>query len=216
MTATVAAAACILVVDDLVFIADWTQGFAVPDIAGVFINAASIVAAFVLPAALLASDPKYRVRVAWLTIAIAPEFIFSWLGFQVSTVWFYPLGLWLFVGPALLTYAVLSRRIVDLGFVLNRAAVYSVVSLVLLGCFILTEWALAGALSDANRTTNVAAAAAIAIALGLSMRFVHTRVDKIVDRIFFAIYHGRGTPKGARDCNARGEHERDIRCVTPR
>ena len=40
--------------------------------------------------------------------------------------------------PVGLTYSVLSRRLLDVGFALNRAVVYSAVSVVVVGLFIVT------------------------------------------------------------------------------
>lgn len=59
----------------------------------------------------------------------------------------------------------------------------------LVGTFVLIEWILTSWLSSANRTTNVAVSAAIALALGLSVRFIHARVDRFVDNVFFRKRH---------------------------
>ena len=94
-----------------------------------------------------------------------------------------------FVAPLGLTYALLNRRLLDVGFALNRAAVYTVVSIVIVGFFVLAEWALSEWLRDASHTTNLAVSAALALLLGLSVRFVHARVDRILDTVFFRKRH---------------------------
>lgn len=45
------------------------------------------------------------------------------------------------ISPAVLTYAQLNRRLLDIGFALNRAAVFTGVSLVVDGIFVLAEGA---------------------------------------------------------------------------
>ena len=94
-----------------------------------------------------------------------------------------------FVAPLGLTYALLNRRLLDVGFALNRAAVYTGVSIVIVGFFVLAEWALSEWLRDASHTTNLAVSAALALLLGLSVRFVHARVDRILDTVFFRKRH---------------------------
>jgi GAF domain-containing protein len=80
---------------------------------------------------------------------------------------------------------VLSRRLLDIGFALNRAAVFSALSLLLVGSFMAVEWALGGWLVSANHVTSAAVGVALALTLGFSVRFVHRRVEQVVDRLFF-------------------------------
>jgi len=94
-----------------------------------------------------------------------------------------------FFVPVGLTYAVMTRRLLDTGYVFNRAAVFSTVSIVLVGAFVLVEWLLADWLRYESRTTNVLISAGLVLALGLSTRFVHGRVDKLVDTVFFRRRH---------------------------
>ncbi len=47
-----------------------------------------------------------------------------------------------FLAPLGMSYALLNRRLLDLGFALNRAAVYTGVSIVVVGTFMLVEFAL--------------------------------------------------------------------------
>ena len=74
-----------------------------------------------------------------------------------------------------------------IGFVLNRAAVFTAVSLAVVGLFTLAEWALGGWLHSANRITNVAVSAALS--LGLSLHQIHSRVDRVVDNVFLRKRH---------------------------
>jgi hypothetical protein len=63
----------------------------------------------------------------------------------------------MFVAPIGLTYALLSRRLLDIGFAINRAAVFSAVSIVVVGIFMLGEWVLGTWLSKASHMTNLEA-----------------------------------------------------------
>lgn len=94
-----------------------------------------------------------------------------------------------FITPVVLTYVALIRRVLDIGFALNRALVFSAVSFVFVGTFLLVEWALGAWLSSASHTTNLLVGAAIALGLGLSVRGIHKRVDQILDTIFFSKRH---------------------------
>ncbi len=94
-----------------------------------------------------------------------------------------------FIMPAGLTYAILARRVLSAGFVLNRAAVFSGVSLVIVGTFMLLEWIMGGWLEGASHATSLAINGAVAIALGMSIRFVHAHVDRALDTVFFRKRH---------------------------
>lgn len=89
------------------------------------------------------------------------------------------------LAPLGLTYSLLNRRLLDIGFVLNRAAVFSGVSIVLVGMFVLVEWLLSDWMQSKSHTTNVAVSGALALALGLSIRFVHAKVEHFVDNVMF-------------------------------
>jgi len=93
------------------------------------------------------------------------------------------------LAPIGLTYAVLSRRLLDIGFALNRAAVFSAVSLILVGTFMIAEWLLGNWLASAGHVTSTAVSVALAVGLGFSIRFVHGRVDRVVDALFFHHRH---------------------------
>lgn len=88
-------------------------------------------------------------------------------------------------GAALLTYAVLRHRTVDLGFALNRAAVYAVTSLVLLISFGLLEWTAERLLSFEGREENMALDAAVALGVFLTFHRVRDVVSKGIERVFF-------------------------------
>jgi hypothetical protein len=87
--------------------------------------------------------------------------------------------------PIVLTYSLLSRRLIDFEFIVNRAAIFAAVSFILVGAFLLVETLLSDWLRNESHATNVLFSAGLALALGFSMRFVHGRVDRFVDDVFF-------------------------------
>ena len=90
--------------------------------------------------------------------------------------------------PFGLAYVIFRHRIIDIGFVVNRAVVYGGVSLVVVGTFIIFEWILSHAV-EARSNASTALQLAGALVLGLSVRFIHERVDRYVDDLFFRERH---------------------------
>ncbi len=90
--------------------------------------------------------------------------------------------------PFGLAYVILRHRVLDIGFVVNRAVVYTCVSVVVVGTFILFEWLLGHVVETNSRASTILELIA-ALALGLSVRFIHTRVDRYVDDLFFRDRH---------------------------
>ena len=90
--------------------------------------------------------------------------------------------------PMVLTYVALSRRLLDIGFVLNRAAVFAILSSMLIGAFVIAEWFANEALSLNHRTSAIVGMA-VALAIGLSMHRVHEFADALVDNVFFRRRH---------------------------
>ncbi|HEY9180714.1 MAG TPA: hypothetical protein VIO32_08330, partial [Candidatus Baltobacteraceae bacterium] len=90
--------------------------------------------------------------------------------------------------PVSLFYGLLLRRTVDIGFVVNRVAVYGVISLAVLSVFVLLEY-VAGQFIEAHGAASWAIQLGIAMVIGLSARYVHGTVDRFIDRVFFAKRH---------------------------
>jgi hypothetical protein len=95
----------------------------------------------------------------------------------------------LLAAPVALTYAALSRRLIDTGFFLNRAAVFTIVSTIVIGAFVLAEFAASEWFVSASHTASTVIGMGLALGLGLSMRFIHRHVDQFVDRVFFRKRH---------------------------
>jgi hypothetical protein len=149
-------------------------------------------------AALVASQGSERPRLLWIILAFAPPWLFEIIAnvlhilgnngplWQNYNSLLAAVSVWTPVG---LTYAILSRRCIDVGYVINRAIVFAGVSIVVLGVFVLVEWALSTWIVSASHTTSIVVNIAVALALGLSLRFVHRWVERFVDRVFFRKRH---------------------------
>lgn len=114
-----------------------------------------------------------------ILISSAVGFSQQWAGYFGFTTLFIPVGL---------GYTILRHRILDIGFVVNRAVVYTGVSFVVVGLFITFEWLL-GHLVDRGSSTSVTLQLGGALVLGLSVRYIHNRVDRYVDDVFFRERH---------------------------
>lgn len=90
--------------------------------------------------------------------------------------------------PLSLFYGVLLRRVVDIGFVFNRVAIYGTLSIVLVGFFVLLEYAVSQLL-ETGRTGSLFIQLGIALIIGFSIRYLHGAVEHLVDRVLFAKRH---------------------------
>ena len=131
-----------------------------------------------------------RTRIAWATAPLVLLYASQVLVNVEPARWtLYVINGALFLAPLGLTYSLLNRRVLDIGFAINRAAVFTTVSAIVVGIFVLAEWALSEWFSTASHTTNLAIGAVLALALGLSVRAIHVRVDRVLDTLFFRKRH---------------------------
>lgn len=90
-----------------------------------------------------------------------------------------------------ISYAILRHRLVDLSIVVSRAAIFGFVSLVVVALFLSFEWAAAQILERtagnavANGLVGQGLRLAIALAVGLSARPIHSFVERYLNRVFF-------------------------------
>lgn len=91
--------------------------------------------------------------------------------------------------PVSLFYGVLLRRVVDIGFVFNRVAVYGILSILLVAAFVVLEYAVSRVLLQTGRTDSLLIQLGVALAIGLSARYLHRFVERLVDRVLFAKRH---------------------------
>jgi hypothetical protein len=87
------------------------------------------------------------------------------------------------VFPLTLMYAVLRHRVIDVGFALNRTLVYSVLTLLIVVVVSAVDWLGGRFLSGSNLA--VAIEGAVAIAFGVALNSLHSRIEKAVDRVVF-------------------------------
>lgn len=94
-----------------------------------------------------------------------------------------------FLAPLGLTYALLNRRLIDIAFVLNRALVYSGVSVVVVALFVLVEWAATAWLQGLSHTESLIVGGGAALVIGVLLRTIHRQVDGALDWLFFRKRH---------------------------
>jgi len=148
--------------------------------------------------AIAASRGNDRQRAIWSLVPLAVlGVVQATYNFATLTVSSYAIGqdlLFVYyaivaIVPVVLTYAAVSRRLIDVGFVLNRAVVFAVVSTIVIGAFVLIEWAASTWLAGTTHTTSAVIGMIVALAIGLSLRYIHRYVEHFVDRVFFRKRH---------------------------
>jgi len=154
-------------------------------------NIAIVVIAMV---AVSTTTPSQRPRAAWLILPLPIGFAATATISSTSSItpsWFIAQSITVLTNLALLlaalavTYALLKRRVVDIGFVLSRSIAVAIVSLIVVSAFVLMEWLLGTILADVSHATGLIANAGLALVLGVSLRFIHRRVDIFVDAVMF-------------------------------
>jgi hypothetical protein len=105
--------------------------------------------------------------------------VFSKWGFPVSTL----------IIPLAVAYAIRKHRIFDVGFVLNRTLAYAATSALLLVLFGALELLAERVVNQASRAASAWIEFAIAIAVIVSARLIHGRIDRLVDTLFFRSRH---------------------------
>jgi hypothetical protein len=79
--------------------------------------------------------------------------------------------------------------LLDIGFALNLATGFTIVSLVIVGLFMLAEWLMGSWLASQSHVTNLVVNAGLVVTLGFSSRAIHRRVDHLVGQAFFRKRH---------------------------
>lgn len=160
----------------------------------VIVAAAVLLAVICSVLAIAASRGVERQRAVWTLVPIAVFFcVFIGTGIATSSSSSYAFNIVLtlinnlafITASVALMYAALSRRLIDTGFFLNRAAVFTIVSTIVIGAFVLAEYVASEWFVSSSHTASTVIGMGLALALGLSMRFIHRHVDRFVDRVFF-------------------------------
>jgi hypothetical protein len=88
--------------------------------------------------------------------------------------------------PISLAYAILRHRVIDIGFALNRAAVFTAMTLLLVGAFGALQWAANQFIVSETHAQGFLVQLAIAVIVLYLVRIVRTRAEALVSGVFFA------------------------------
>jgi hypothetical protein len=141
-----------------------------------------------------------RRRVNWIVagIALAPLMDLAWaltdlassavadrsMSLLLATAWIDVLIPWVgLFGILAVCYGFLSRHIIDIRIAIGRAAIYAVLTAVLVVIFGAIEW-LAEQVFDSTRPA-VYLSLVVALGIGFAMRTVHSRFENFVDGMLF-------------------------------
>lgn len=170
--------------------------FAWQFISNVVIEAIPIVACI---DGLMHVDPEHRAQMNWVAAGMITSSI-AWLvptvALLIAPAWVIPGYDWfsLFFNLPLiaaLSYVVLRHRLIDLSIAVSRAAVFGTVSILVVSAFVVAEW-LIGKFAEnrlpegSHGLAGQAVVLAAALAVGLSARTIHRRVERRLNDVFFA------------------------------
>jgi hypothetical protein len=139
--------------------------------------------------------PADRTRVRWVSLSLAIGFSGAIVNVALVIVahmradWMAYLSLTILAVPLGLGYAIVRHRVVDVGFVVNRALVFGTVSAIVVIAFMVLEWLLGSILVKVSHVTSTSLELGLALVLGFSLRSIHGRVHAAVDDIFFRSRH---------------------------
>ena len=88
--------------------------------------------------------------------------------------------------PIALGYAIARHRVLDLGFALNRAAVFTATTAVVVGVFSALQWSANTLLVGIARVHTFVIQLAIAIIVFYVVRAARTRTERVISHVFFA------------------------------
>lgn len=144
-----------------------------------------------------ASNAETRARYAVMVIALPVSFIGSVI-YQLIDVFhlsnlpptvMFVADIGRYVGPMLFAYAIFRHKVLDLGFVINRALVYGVVSAILLVGFGIIEWAFEHFMPIKTLETNVLLNGGMALCIFLVFHRVRDFVEHTIEAWFFRDWH---------------------------
>ena len=92
----------------------------------------------------------------------------------------------------ILTYAILGQRVLDVGFAINRAIVYAVLTGILLMGFGIVEWLVDHVLEFEQRKQSVLLDALLALGIFLVFHRLQHWISHTVEHLFFRSWHVRG------------------------
>jgi hypothetical protein len=131
------------------------------------------------------ATPRDRQRWGFLAIGTIASFVayaiyfIPGVPFAVGQV----IGFGVVLMPICIAYAVFRLRVLDVNFVLNRALVYGILSLVVVAFVSLLDWFLSRAITQERLALGVELLATIAI--GFTLDRINRVVERMVESIFF-------------------------------
>jgi GAF domain-containing protein len=131
-----------------------------------------------------------RRRIGWIcvtsAVGYAPLFLFIFLRGSGHHSLAVVSALMCYVVPFGYGYAILRDRVIDLGFALNRAAVFAATTALLVGLFGALQWGADQLLVRATGAQNFAVQMVIAVFVLYVVRMVRVRTESLVTHLFFA------------------------------
>lgn len=157
-----------------------------------FFIATSLLAGVFLIINYFRSTSTNRQKLKWVVAALAVSYV-SNLMYDFSYQFSIPRWLVLtgnvvgVVVPISVAYAVIRHRVFDIAFVISRALVYTIITLIAVVVFSLIDVIFIKMLE--SRALGFAVDASAAILMGISINRLHGRLDNVVDSIFFRKHH---------------------------
>lgn len=158
-------------------------------IAYMAVLAATLVA---LTLAYFRSSGETRARLRWIYVSTFVGFtgVLAYLGGQVLNrpIPAYPvMNVTAVAIPIGYAYAILRHRVIDVGFAINRAIIFTAMTTLVVAAFAL----LSGVLERAavGPSESVALQVAVALVVALSFNALEKRVESVIDQVFFRAKH---------------------------
>jgi len=132
-----------------------------------------------------------RVRIGWVLVGLAITTVaYAWnmASLVTENVWenlFF--GVLVAAFPSAVAYAIFRHRVLDLGFVVNRGLVYATLTAVLLILVAIVHWAVEHVIEQTGLA--VALEVVVSVGFGLSLNWLHGRVEGAIDRVLFRRRH---------------------------
>ncbi|MHB8462223.1 MAG: hypothetical protein ACYDA1_06225 [Vulcanimicrobiaceae bacterium] len=183
----------LIVVSSIIVILDWLRvhaGHNVPSWQPWIDNGLPLLC-FVLSALLFVKNyktatPEVRQRLGFLSIGVIVAFL-AYAVYYVPGIPFVVgqiFGVAAVLGPITVAYAVFRHRVLDVGFVLNRAAVYGVISLLIIAAISVLDWLTSNMISAARLATAVNLL--VTVGIGFLLDRINRTVTRVVDTLFFS------------------------------
>jgi len=194
--------------------AQWDPDARMLDVVEIALTCAAL-AVFVIAARAAESGERRRILILMSATAIGSAYtVIGLFGNAVYTALQADLALTSVVVMEIgLMYAIVVERLFDIGFIVNRALVYAVTSAIVLLAFVAIEWIVAHEAEALGHFESSALQLGLAIAVALSLRPIHHRVDEFVDGVIFEARHraANALKRFAEDCGEFQESDALLR-----